>query len=72
MPDTTGDADTSAPTERLFRIDVVDEESGAVVQSVKGIPGRKLQLALMAVGKFGSFVRDFQAARDAIRKARSG
>jgi hypothetical protein len=52
-----------------FRIDIIEEDSGTVVQSVRGIPERKMMLILSMLGAVGNFLREMRPVREAIRAA---
>jgi hypothetical protein len=54
--------------ERRFRVDVVDEETGQVVQSVGGIPERHIIRVTRLLTGLSSLVQDMKIMRDAFRR----
>lgn len=53
---------------KTYRIDVIDEETGQTVQSVRGVPERHMSALLRTLSSVGGLLRDFKAAREAIRR----
>lgn len=56
--------------ERKYRVDIIDEQTGAVIQTLAGIPEKHMLRIVQAFTGVGSLLRDLRAVRDVIRRAR--